>query len=498
MRIPPRAAATAVLACAAVALAFAPPVRSDSPDPYRQTLFSSDPLWEGHANQPGGALKCSRRSFKFGWIAPSRTSPVGAVGGTLSRATAVRAYYAKILDAPKTLADPLSVSGTLRVEKAGGGGLLFGWFNSATSFDWRTPDFLGLRVDGKKLYIEYGTTNTFTDFAGPAMLNSKRDDVWTFDYLPEGGESGTGLLRLTIGKAIVELPVRPSHRADGATFDRFGLLNSQIDGPDLTARISSLSLDGQQVDLLTSPDWEGSNNQTSGIRDCVVHNQQSFGYSAETQFAGGEPGEIGGTAWRVERKKGYYADPITPVGFGDTLYAEGDLGLEAASSEADVFIGWFNGLEKRRGTDFQPNIVAMQLGGPSEWGTRLFPIYHSTGTVGGTYAPLIESFDRFEDAPLVSPKHRARHFWICYRPPATALGNGKLTVGLTDPQDLIADTHVSINVQQTAVSEGAVLDRFGIRDLEKGGHSVSFYLDNLRYTSAPGDSGPSERCPPGT
>jgi hypothetical protein len=44
------------------------------------------------------------------------------------------------------------------------------------------------------------------------------------------------------------------------------------------------------------------------------------------------------------------------------------------------------------------------------------------------------------------------------------------------------------------VSEGANLNRFGIRDLENGGHSQTFYLDDLRYTSGPGDSGPDDRC----
>jgi hypothetical protein len=46
------------------------------------------------------------------------------------------------------------------------------------------------------------------------------------------------------------------------------------------------------------------------------------------------------------------------------------------------------------------------------------------------------------------------------------------------------------------VVEGATLDRFGIRNLEKGGHSLTFYLDNLRYPSGPGDSGPDARCAP--
>ena len=107
-------------------------------------------------------------SFSFGWVPPGRTFLAGAIGGTFARSTGVRAYYAKPLDVTKSLDDALTASGTIRIEKTGGGGgVLLGWFNSATSFDWRTPDFLGLRLDGVKLYLEYGTKDTFSHFVGP-------------------------------------------------------------------------------------------------------------------------------------------------------------------------------------------------------------------------------------------------------------------------------------------------------------------------------------------
>jgi hypothetical protein len=44
------------------------------------------------------------------------------------------------------------------------------------------------------------------------------------------------------------------------------------------------------------------------------------------------------------------------------------------------------------------------------------------------------------------------------------------------------------------VTQGASLDHFGIRTLPQGGHSLTFYIDNLRYPSGPGDSGPTDRC----
>ncbi len=191
--------------------------------------------------------------------------------------------------------------------------------------------------------------------------------------------------------------------------------------------------------------------------------------------------------------RAYYADPIATVGIADQLYAAGSIDLESASSDADAFIGWFNNRSVRRG-DLPTNLVGADLGGPSEWGTRL-----SAGSLGGGYAPLglfnPATFDRFASTPLPT-KHHLWHFWLCYRPNTDSVGNGKLFVGLEDPDGLLPGTEVSIKVKKAAVHEHAVLNRFGIRSFESGGHSLIFH-DDLRYTSGPGDAGPDDRCTPG-
>jgi hypothetical protein len=51
-----------------------------------------------------------------------------------------------------------------------------------------------------------------------------------------------------------------------------------------------------------------------------------------------------------------------------------------------------------------------------------------------------------------------------------------------------------IPVPAQAKAAGALFNRFGIRNLEQGGHDVIVYLDDLRYTVGPGDVGPVERC----
>jgi hypothetical protein len=488
--------AVGALVCASAALLAAQPVSSRS-NAYKETSFATDPLWQGFDNRTVG---CTPRSFAFGWVPPTRSWPQGAIGGRLDRSTEYRAYYAKVLPAMKTLDDPLTASGTVRIDGTSRGGVMFGWFNSGASYDWRTPDFVGLRIDrlgrGPIAYAEYGTTNTFTESSKGYVFPARRLYSWTLEYLPAEGAFGAGLLRLTIGGVTLEAPFRPLHRADGAMFNRFGLLSLQVEGPSLSAYLTTLTVDGDAVDLRHDPGWEGSNNSLSGAQDCVLHDRYDFGYSPDGHHAGAA-GEIGGLVWRSEKLRAYYADPIATVGLQDSLYAEGSIDLEAASADSDVLLGWFNSTLAKR-ADIPPNFVGADLGGPSEWGTRLFPVYHSAGPLSGSFAPLFNplSFDRFADAPLLAPKHYVWRWWICYRPSTDAFGNGLLTVGLEDPGGRFPGAQSAIKVKKAAEDQGAVLDRFGIRSLEVGGHSVTFYLDDLRYTSGPGDSGPDDHCAP--
>jgi hypothetical protein len=481
-----------MLAGVALALGLAQPAKSDPPpSAHRVASFATDPLWEGLNNRKG--RRCTGRRFNFGWVAPSKVAAGGAVGGRLERATDYRAYYAQVLPAAKTLDDALSASGDLTITGTRAG-FLFGWFNSVSSVDWRTPDFVGLRIDGIRkygiAYGEYGTANTFTGTTDGTSIPQNTRVPWSLTYQPDGGTSGTGLLQLTIGGITTETSISPLQRADGATFDRFGLLNHQVDGSQMSAYVGNLTIDGVRVDLSHDPGWEGLDN-TLSVTDCVTHNNHDFGYSPGTSFAGGERGEIGGLVWRSSTKRAWYADRIANVGLDDELYAEGSLDVESVSVDADVLIGWFN-RASATASGFPTSIVAADLGGPSDWGLRLYPVYEAAGLVSGSFEPL-SKFDRFADAPLVSPKHHPWQWWICYRPLDD--GRGRLTVGIADPLGVLPDTQVSIKVKGSAREAGPVFDRFGIKNLAESGHSIVFYLDDLRYTAGPGDSGPDERCP---
>lgn len=471
-----------------------------APGSFRQNDLGVDPSWEGRRNR--STARCVARKFAFGWRATTFASTTaGEVGGRFERTSRYRAFYAEPLSPERTLDDRLSMSATVRVPSPNGGGVLLGWFSSTTSYGWRTPDFLGVRINGEatkaRLYAEYGTANTFAPgqlVDTGVVLGSKTRYRFTLDYFPGQGDYGSGLLRLTVdapgaAPAVAETSLPSDHRADGATFDRFGLLNVQLDGRPMTAYVGDLVLDGAPVDLSSPPGWDAVNTALSG-RDCLVHDRQDFGYSG-TSYAGGAPGEVGGVVWRSVKRPSSYADRTASLTLDDELYAEGRIDLEGAAPDSDLLVGWFSAASELTpaGGDLPTNLLAAVVGGPTARGYRAFPAYHGDGDVRG-----VSPDSALTTAPMLTPAHHPWEWWICYRPNADLAGNGRITVGLLDPAGQLPTRQAVLTVPARARAAGARFDHFGIRNLELGGHDLVVYLDDLRYTVGPGDSGPDERC----
>src|SRR5436305_2846110 len=83
---------------------------------------------------------------------------------------------------------------------------------------------------------------------------------------------------------VVDLPA--GFKEEGATFDRFGLMNAMKAGGPMTIYFGELEHDGKREDLSREPHWESSGNRESyEDRDQVGAN--NFGFSADTRFAGG-------------------------------------------------------------------------------------------------------------------------------------------------------------------------------------------------------------------
>ena len=163
---------------------------------------------------------------------------MGEIGGFVSPA-AEPAYYAKVIESA-TLAKPLSASGTLNVSP-GRTHTLVGFFNVDTINEWRTPNSIVLRVDGRgqdfHVYAGYATQRWRTGedcFAAPQSPQGKRAilsmtsgeavHTWSLKYDPLGNKGG-GTITANFDGQKLDVNLEPEHKADGAIFNRFGLIN---------------------------------------------------------------------------------------------------------------------------------------------------------------------------------------------------------------------------------------------------------------------------------
>ena len=182
----------------------------------RMESFDSDPGWDGHNNRAVTPEPRSiRQDFGFSSSAHAGGAP-GEMGGFITPA-AEPAWYGKEIPA-RTFADPLSASGTVNCEGRQFH-VLVGFFNAGTLNEWRTPNTIALRLQGRDDYfiafLEYTTSrwraggDTPGGFAevpneerpGRMRLkgfsNGSAVHRWSLKYDPDGN-GGTGSLTATI------------------------------------------------------------------------------------------------------------------------------------------------------------------------------------------------------------------------------------------------------------------------------------------------------------
>jgi len=220
------------------------------------------------------------------------------VGGTITP-DARLAYYAKPL-AALSLNDSFSASGKIVVGQ-GGGNTLLGFFNPATSNEWRMANSLVFRLYGRgdtfQLHFEYGTSlwragaGMFPDYFTSGTICS-----WSLTYTPVGEDSGE--ITAVFNGQEATCTLSPGHRGDGAVFTHFGLLKV-LKHPDDTGHlwIDEVVINGIPEDFSMDPGWDAFQTQDSYLSE-DTRPRFAFGYSG-TQFAGGAiPGEIGGRFFR--------------------------------------------------------------------------------------------------------------------------------------------------------------------------------------------------------
>src|SRR3989442_12135287 len=107
------------------------------------------------------------------------------------------------------------------------------------------------------------------------------------------------------------------HKADGAIFNRFGILNvmKSADDPG-QIWLDNVTINGEPHSFNSDPGWDELNNRNTYI-SANVRPRFDFGYSPGSNFAGGQSaGEIGGQTFRGDSRLqvngtliAYYVDP---------------------------------------------------------------------------------------------------------------------------------------------------------------------------------------------
>jgi hypothetical protein len=455
----------------------------------RTETFGTDPAWEGRYNRasdPGP--RTITQNFGFSATA-NAGGPAGEIGGFITPA-GEPAYYAKVIT-PASFNDPLSASGVLNVP-SGNGHTLIGFFNAGTVNEWRTPNTIALRLYGRGsyflAYLEYGTALWR---AGGASIGGEvniptgaTDYPFTLTYDP-GGAGGQGTVSVTIGAHSGFLTLDPGHKADGAVFNRFGILNVIKSADDAGSLwLDNLTINGESHPFNTNPGWDQRNNRLS-YPSTNVRPRFNFGYSPGSNFAGGQSGgEIGGQTFRGDSRvqfngtrMAYYGARLEETLTLDRpLHAEGKVAFRRGVSDSTSLIGFFHstgsvGNNDARDSATPENFVGAAIEGPSSEGFYLYPAYgldtEGVRADGGRGSPT---------PPFIYPDSQSRHWSLDYDPDTNG-GAGSITVTLNGQA-------VTLNLDEGHKQIGAQFDRFGIITTHIDGNGQTVYFDDLTYTIA--------------
>src|SRR6185436_793657 len=179
--------------------------------------------------------------------------------------------------------------------------------------------------------------------------------------------------------------------------------------------------------------------------------------------AGEKQGELGGIIWRDEAPA-FYGAKVGSLTLRDELFASGKLAFLAAASDSGVYFGWFDSQSKSNKNtqdhkEPQKNLLGIAIEGPSRVGHYFVPGYRNSVGQG----QLASS------GPLIRPDGKV-HEWSFHYTPGTAGARGKIVTRLDRAEQTL---------ELTADQErpGATFDRFGIFNMQVGGHFVEIYLD---------------------
>ena len=460
----------------------------------RTERFDRDPNWDGHNNRSALPLRIATQDFGYSPDTNYLGNEPGEVGGTIQGA-GDPAWYAKPIPV-LTLDDEMEASGIIRLsDRMSDVHFQLGFFNSKTDVGWRTPNTINLRFLGRGREDDIPVFFAFADYltqtwragglavGGLAPETGRESPVffecgevlhtWSIRYAPN--DDGSGTVTGTIDGISVSVRMNPEHRVDGASFDRFGLLNAMKSnqGPG-AVWIDDVVINGEAQDFSSDPGWQGQGNRRTYV-DQLVRPRFDFGYSPTNHAGGKSSGELGGLIWRGDCRypdqMACYGAPLSTLTLERPLKVSGKICMQRGITDSTSLIGFYHSVDSMRSNPSQnsgwpENFIGAAIEGPSREGFNLYPAYRVAG--GGA------SSGRGENPPYIYPDC-ATHDWSMEYDPTAADGNGRIVVTLDDKA-------VTMNLWPGEKSAGTRFDRFGIVTTWINGNGQYVYLDDLNYT----------------
>jgi hypothetical protein len=362
--------------------------------------------------------------------------------------------------------------------------------------EWRTPNTIAIRVQGRGdrffAYVEYATARWRAGGDEPRPFARVRDPQtgkleprgfaaqgavhrWSLAYDPDAA-GGRGAITATIDGEISVCELAPGHKADGATFDHFGLLTISksadtagelwLDDVEVAGAVEAFSAD---------PGWENRGNRRT-FETTNIRPRFDFGFSA-SRFAGGTaPGELGGLIFRGDirdpDRMASYGDRVGPLRLDLPLRASGTIALRRAVSDSTTLLGFYHSRISLATSPSQASAVpehflGLAVEGPSREGFFVYPVYRMTG--------VYEGHADGPERPRILPDG-APHRWSLAYLPAAAGEPGRIVLTIDG-----RTAHISLGPADHP--SGEIFDRFGVVTTWIDGNGQSIYFDDLTYTA---------------
>jgi WD40 repeat protein len=462
----------------------------------RTEHFDKDPAWHGHNNRANSPKpRTIRQDFGYSETTYAGGKTPGEIGGFIQPA-AEAAYYAKPIP-QRTFNEPLSASGKLVCGKSGFH-VLIGFFNTNTINEWRTPNSIAIRLNGRGdhylAYVEYCTSRWRAGGDSPGGFTTVRDEKtgrtglngfasgtnvhqWSLRYDPNGN-SGSGTITATMDNETSICHLDHKHKEDGAVFNRFGLINvmKQYDGGG-EVWLDDLSVDSETETFDRDPHWDAFQNRRTYTTQ-IVRPRFDFGYSPTGHAGGLAKGEMGGLIFRGDGRytnlMAFYGDRLEELNLEKPLKASGKVALRRAVTDSDILFGFFHAEHSldSGGSDAigtPPDFLGVSIGGPSREGFIFSPSYRLHTTERNTS----------DHGPHIHPDRATHNFTLEYAPAKTDT-QGTITVTLDDER-------ATLRVPRGHQAMGAHFNRFGLISTHTDGNGQHLYFDDLTYTCAQGE-----------